>query len=327
MRKGFWEKLQKPFFVLAPMYEVTDNAFREMLARHARPDVFFTEFVSADGLIHEASREKLIALHLRYEQNQRPIVAQIFSSNPSAIYEATKLIESLGFDGVDINMGCPDKTIVKQGSGSALIQDPGRAKEIVSAAQEGAKTIPISVKTRTGFSSESVDSWIGALLETKPAAITVHGRTRKEMSRVPADWNAIGQAARIAKGSETLIIGNGDVRNTVEGEEKSKLYGVDGVMIGRAIFENFYVFSGRKQPSLEERMQLLREHVELFEGYYKDLKPFRVMYKHIGNYLKGFKGAKNLRSIFMQSNSAGDFFRTLQKISTSKTISQEKQEV
>lgn len=313
MQHGFWGKLKRPFLVLAPMYDVTDSAFRQILVRCGKPDVMFTEFVSAQGLLHEASQEKLINLHLRYEENERPIVAQIFSADPEAIHLAVKLIEKLGFDGVDINMGCPDKAIVKQGSGAALIEDPKRAQEIIRAACEGVKHIPVSVKTRTGFLKENIAEWIGALLKAGPSAITVHGRTKKEMSKVPANWEAIKKAVDIARGSEVLIIGNGDVQSREDAHEKAKEYGVDGIMIGRAIFQNPYLFLGKRAPSHQERMELLQEHIQLFDTYYSGVKSFRVMYKHIGNYIKGFDGAKELRAKCMKNKTPKELYEALDK--------------
>jgi len=300
------------------MYDVTDSAFRQMVAQCGKPDVMFTEFVSAEGLLHERSQQKLVDLHLRYEENERPIVAQIFSADPEAIYGAVKIIEGLGFDGVDINMGCPDKTIVKQGSGAALIQDPKRAQEIIRAAWEGTTRIPVSVKTRTGFLKEDIGYWIKALVDAGPAAITLHGRTKKEMSKVPASWDVIKKATLIAKGSETLIVGNGDVQNKKDAREKAEKFGVDGVMVGRAIFKNPYFFSGKPTPSPQERIELLRQHITLFEAYYGEIKPFRVFYKHIGNYIIGFNGAKELRLRVMENKTAQEALKTLKKISTFK---------
>ncbi|OYV27819.1 MAG: hypothetical protein B7W98_00950, partial [Parcubacteria group bacterium 20-58-5] len=199
---NFWKSLKKPFFVMAPMADVTDVAFRALVAARGAPNVFWTEFVSADGLYHTREIAKMpdaenpLMRDLLFDTSERPIVAQIFSSKPEMIAYATKLVAELGFDGVDINMGCPDRAIEKQGCGAAMIKNPKLAREILRAAQ-AASTLPVSVKTRVGYNKESLDEWLTALLEANPAAITLHLRTRKEMSLVPADWELMKKAVEI----------------------------------------------------------------------------------------------------------------------------------
>lgn len=219
----FWEKLQKPFFVLAPMADVTDAPFRRMIAKysaHTRgdgsvggPDVMWTEFVSADGLMRatEEGKEKLMK-DLIYSEEERPIVAQLFTSNPEHMEAAAALCAELGFDGIDINMGCPDRSIERQGCGSAMIKNPESAREVIAAAKRGAGTLPVSVKTRLGYNQDQLEQWLPFLLDCEPAAITVHARTRKEMSKVPARWERVARAVEIRneRGSKTLILGNGD---------------------------------------------------------------------------------------------------------------------
>src|SRR3990167_1719316 len=203
--KSFWDTLPKPFFVMAPMADVTDVAFRALVAKRGKPDVFWTEFVSADGLYHTLNGKTFshsqecenvknpLLRDLIFEENQRPIVAQIFSSKPEMITYATKLVSELGFDGVDLNMGCPDRTIEKQGAGAALVKNPALAAELIRAAKE-ASSLPVLVKTRVGYNKESLDEWLAALLEAGPAAITLHLRTRKELSLVRADWDLMKKA-------------------------------------------------------------------------------------------------------------------------------------
>src|SRR3990167_6904854 len=197
MNRGFWDKLPKPFWVLAPMYDVTDVAFRETIIACGRPHVFFTEFTSTDGLM-SAGREKLMH-HLQFEPNEHPIVAQIFGANPEKFYQTAKLIHELGFDGVDINMGCPKKAEIKGGACAALFKNPKLAQEIILATREGGRgpinrhateqgDLPVSVKIRIGDTKVDWEPWIASLLEVKPAAISIHLRTRKEMSKVPAHW-------------------------------------------------------------------------------------------------------------------------------------------
>ncbi len=303
---NFWRKLDKPILALAPMYNVTDVAFRQMLVELGKPDVVYTEFVSADGLANEKSREKLIKLHLTYKKNERPIVAQIFGANPETIYQASKIIEDLGFDGVDINMGCPDKKVVKSGQGAALIKNPKSAIEIINSAKEGAKNIPISVKTRIGFNSENVEDGVNKISSAKPEVIIMHGRTKKEMSEVPANWGLISRGAKIAHENGILYLGNGDVKSKEEAIEKSEKYDLDGVMIGRGLFENLELFSGHNfsEISIKNRAKLMVRHAKLFEKNFLGLKPFDVFKKHIRNYIFGFNGAKDFRSLLMKAKNS-----------------------
>lgn len=184
---GFWEKLPRPFFVLAPMADVTDCAFRKVISKYGKPDVFWTEFVSADGLAHEKAREKLL-IDFKYDKDEHPIVAQIFGGNPDNIEAAARLCAELGFDGVDINMGCPDRAIERQCAGSGMIKNPKLAREVIRAAKRGAPDLPISVKTRLGYNKNEINTWVRELLEEDIAVLSMHLRTRKEMSKVPAHW-------------------------------------------------------------------------------------------------------------------------------------------
>jgi nifR3 family TIM-barrel protein len=303
MNQGFWGQLNKPFFALAPMADVTDTVFRQIIVKYGRPDVLWTEFVSCDGLC-SAGREALLR-DLQYAPQERPIVAQIFGATPSHFYETAKLVAELGFDGVDINMGCPEKSIVKSGSCSALINEPTLAQEIIIATKEGAGDIPVSVKTRLGFSKDTLEEWLPVLLEMKPATITIHGRTRKEMSKHPAKWNRIKDAVDMARGTGTLIIGNGDVTDLDDARKKADETGVDGVMLGRAIFGNPWLFNREgKVPTLEEKLKAMVEHTRLFEHTWGDTKSFELMKKHYKAYVNGFDGAKFLRMKLMECHSA-----------------------
>ena len=303
MNYGFWKQLERPFFALAPMANVTDTVFRQIIIKHGRPDAMWTEFVATDALCSEGRESAL--RDLQYAPHERPLVAQIFGSVPAHFYEAAKLVAELGFDGVDINMGCPEKNIVKSGACSALINEPALAQDIIRATQEGAGTIPVSVKTRLGFSKDTLEEWLPILLETKPAAITVHGRTRKEMSKNPARWNRIKDAVEIAKGSGVLIIGNGDVTSLDDARQKAQETGVDGVMLGRAIFGNPWLFHKEGLvPTLEEKLLAMVEHTQLFEQTWGDTKSFELMKKHYKAYVNGFDGAKALRMKLMECHSA-----------------------
>ena len=213
--QNFWENLPRPFFVLAPMADVTDAVFRRIVAEIAKPDVFFTEFVSADGLAHPVAREKLL-LDFQYSDIERPIIAQIFGSRPENIRIAATLVQELGFDGIDINMGCPEANICKQGAGANLIRNHDLAREVIVAAKMGAPNLPVSVKTRLGYSSlDEFPPLFELLLDCDLAAITVHLRTKKEMSKVPAHFEVIPAIKQLRDdiAPQTLLTINGDIRD------------------------------------------------------------------------------------------------------------------
>jgi nifR3 family TIM-barrel protein len=312
---GFWQTLPRPILAMAPLANVTDCAFRNIIAKTGKPHVLFTEFVSADGLQSEVAREKLL-IDFKYSEIERPIVAQIFGAKPENCYKTALLIKDLGFDGIDINMGCPDKAVLKQGAGIALCKTPKLAQEIVLATKEGAGLLPVSVKTRTGFNRESVDEWIPVLLETGPAAITVHGRTCKELSQVAADWNAIAKAKKLAVGTGTLVLGNGDVSSREDALLKCAQYGTDGAMIGRAIFGNPWLFNPslkKEDLSLPEQLAVLLEHISLFETWLLPHKNFDTMKKHFKAYVHGFVGAKELRMALMETHSSSEVKAVLEE--------------
>jgi len=321
MDSGFWKKLDRPFFCLAPMSDVTDIAFRTILAKYGKDRenknkvVFWTEFVAADGLANKLGRKKLSHI-LEYKEIERPIVAQVFGANPANMKTACQYIASLDFDGIDINMGCPDKSVVAQGAGSALIKTPKLAREIIQSAHEGIKSagknIPVSVKTRIGFNKEEIDTWIPEILKEDISALTIHLRTKKEMSLVPANWEHIKKIKKLIEesGKDILLIGNGDVLDLKDAKEKAEKYGCDGVMIGRGVFGNPFFFSEKERPELAEgqieRLEILIEHVKIFE---RELllpkhKNFAVMKKHFKAYVNGFTGAKELRIKLMETEGA-----------------------
>ncbi len=345
-----WEKLQKPIFVLAPMADVTDCAFRQIINKYGKPPVFWTEFVSADGLAHPEARKKLM-IDLKYGENEHPIVAQIFGGKPENIKEAARLCAELGFDGVDINMGCPDKSIEKQCAGAGMIKDPELAKKIIESAREGARLrqgfggqageIPVSVKTRIGYNKNEVNTWIRFLLEQKLPLLTVHLRTRKEMSNVPAHWDLMKDivALRDEVSPETLIFGNGDVIDLEDAKQKCKETGCDGIMLGRAIFGNPFLFAPPAKGELpkaegvdptsllplareevKKKLEVMLEHTKLFEEMLGGEKNFAIMKKHYKAYVNGFDGAKELRMKLMEAENADevekitrDFFSKLGK--------------
>ena len=269
-----------------------------------KPDVFFTEFIPVDGLFSKGYEKVLETL--KFTKKEQPIVAQIWGSNPENFYKAAGLIKKLGFDGIDINMGCPDRDIEKQGAGAALIKNPVLAKEIIRAALRGAqnkqKKIPVSIKTRIGYNKNEISTWIPTLLEEDLAALTIHLRTRKEMYATPAHWELAEKIVKLRGkyAPKTLIIGNGDVKSVAEARELIKKTRVDGVMFGRSVLGNPWFFAPRSLgevgfPTTAERLNAIIEHAELFEGEH-----FESIKKHFHAYAKGFEGAKELRESLMK---------------------------
>jgi nifR3 family TIM-barrel protein len=307
MSDSFWHKLKKPIFVLAPMADVTDAAFRRVIAEKGKPDITWTEFISADGLVRapEEGRRKLL-LDLIYTEAERPILAQFFTSTPENMKKAAELARELGFDGIDINMGCPAKVINRQDAGACLIKSPDVAREMIRAAKAGAGNLPVSVKTRIGYNKVELETWLPALLAEEPAAITIHARTAKEMSKVPARWEFIKRAVEIRNemGSKTLILGNGDVKDLEDARRKVEETRCDGIMFGRAIFGNPWLFKDGYSPSLKERLETLSAHIQLFDELLGQVKSFAIMKKHFKAYVSGFDGASELRHLLMEAENA-----------------------
>jgi nifR3 family TIM-barrel protein len=321
MAQNFWKKLKKPIFVNAPMANVTDAAFRRMFVKHGRPDVFWTEFVSVEGLLSKGKERILVDLW--YEKNEHPIVAQVFGSKPEQFEEAAAIIKELGFDGIDINMGCPDRAVEKQGAGAALIKNPLLAKKIIQATKRGAKSMPVSVKTRIGYTKNEIEKWIPALLEEDIAALTVHLRTRNEMSDVAAHWELAPKivALRDKFAPNMLVLGNGDIASLDDARAKVIASGMDGAMIGRGIFGNPWFFSGT-EPDIKEKLHAMAVHAKLFEKLYhsnnpeKRLKNFDVMKKHFKAYSSGFDGAKELRIQLMETENADEVKKIVKEFIT-----------
>ncbi len=304
-RMSFWDDMPRPFFVMAPMEDVTDAAFRRVFARHGKPHVTYTEFTSADGLVlaPEPGKTKLLK-KLLYSPEERPIIAQLFSAVPERMEAAARMVQDFGFDGIDINMGCPDKAVVRQGCGAGLIEQPELAVELMRAARRGAPDLPLSIKTRIGFNTDVLERWVPQILAEEPATLTLHLRTRKEMSDVPAHWDRMAAAVAIrdSMGVKTLMIGNGDVKSVADAREKAAATGCDGVMLGRAIFGNPWLFSERTDaPSPEERIAALIEHLELFNELLGTTTHYAVMKKHFKAYINGWDHAKDLRAALMDT--------------------------
>ena len=319
MDQGFWNKLEKPFFVLAPLANVTDASFRQHIIRYSRPDVLWTEFVSADGLCHPIGQKALLQ-DLVFQDNERPIVAQLFTAHPDKMREAARIVAELGFDGIDINMGCPDKNVMKQGAGASCMKDPDNAVALIQAAKKGVedvgKNIPVSVKTRLGFNEDVLESWLPKLLSAEPAALTLHARTKKDMSKVPARWERVKRAVEIrdALGSKTLIIGNGDVTSMADARAKVAETGCDGVMFGRAIFGNPWLFDEeKKEVTVAEKIAAALVHTEMYLEHWPGRKSFELMKKFYRAYINNFPLAKELRAEMKEKKSIAEIKEVVER--------------
>ncbi len=321
---SFWAKLPTPILGLAPMDGVTDPCFRRIVARWGKPDVIITEFVNVEGLLRGVENEWA---GLRFDTCERPIVAQVYGARPVAFFHVAQWVCALGFDGLEINMGCPAKNVAARGCGAALIRDPERAKAILREARRGIaawaagqplsipfplslqptspvarRAIPLSVKTRLGYDRVVIGEWMAHLLDERPAAITVHGRTLQQGYRGDADWEAIAQAVIVARGSGTRVLGNGDVQSLADAHLRARQAGVDGALVGRATLGRPWWFRGAPPPHPVPLYAALA-HARLFQAMY-GLARFAAMRKHLGWYCKGFPGASELRVQMMRVKSA-----------------------
>jgi tRNA-dihydrouridine synthase len=298
--KNFWQDLPKPFFVLAPMDGVTDVVFRHVVAKAAPPDVYVTEFTNAAAFFSEYGRKSTDS-RLAFTPDEQPMVAQIWGNNPEHYAFMAKELAGRGFAGIDINMGCPVKDVIKTGCCSALIETPELAAKLITAAKEGG--LPVSVKTRIGFKTRKTEEWLGFLLKQDIAALTVHGRTQKEMSIPPADWDEIAKAVKLRDkiAPQTLVIGNGDVQNRQEGLGRIKQTGVDGIMIARGVFTNPFCFEHElRTHSRAELLGLLNFHLDLVESS-EHRMPFAPLKRFFKIYIRDFDGASDLRVKLMEA--------------------------
>lgn len=318
MSGNVFSNLPRPFFVLAPMDDVTDSVFRQVIADCAAPDLYFTEFVNVDGL-QSPGRPKLMK-KLQFSAKERPIIAQVWGLQPENFRKTTVELVEMGFEGIDINMGCPEKTVVKNGACAGLMHNRELAIEIIQAVQEGAAgKVPVSVKTRLGF-NEIDYSWPTLLLQQKLSMLTIHGRTRKEMSKVPAHWDEIGAVRELRDqiAPDTLIVGNGDVESRQQGLELAKRYQLDGIMIGRGSLHDPFVFAENspwENYSKDKCIELYTKHVKLFaKTWINGEYPVHTLNKFCKLYINGFDGAKEMRERFMAARSADELLTMLQTV-------------
>ncbi len=331
MQESFWQKLQKPIIGLSPMDGVTDAAMRFITKKYGSPAVMFTEFTSAEGIRAGALR---LMKDFAFDESERPIVAQVFGSDPDAFYQAAIVVAALGFDGLDINMGCPAKSVEEHGAGAGLILNPKLAGQIIKACQKGLadwadgitlekagihpqiieyihnkntraefsrRRLPLSVKTRIGYDTPVTEAWISHLLQFDLANISLHGRTLKQMYIGSANWDEINKAAKLAKKTKTLLLGNGDITSLEDAKRRIKEFELDGVLLGRATFGNPWVFTN-KTISAKDKLKVALEHARKYEQLFPKTH-FFPMRKHLAWYVKGFDGAADLRQKLVVCNS------------------------
>lgn len=305
-----WNELKKPFLILAPMEGVTDIVFREVISKAGRPDLFYTEFTNVSSYASEKGRANALE-RLQIRKDEKPIIAQIWGKNPEHFSTIAKELESLGFSGVDLNFGCPDKNVNRAGGGAAMIKTPELAIECFKNTK-AATNLPVSIKTRLGWSKpEEYKDWLGTLLNEHPAALTVHLRTKKEMSKVPAHYELIPDiiTLRNIHSPETKLIINGDIKNKAEALALHEKYpDVDGFMIGRGVFQNPYCFTDH-QPTREELMELLNLHLSL----YKESMPYEPLKHFFKIYINNFPGASDFRAKLMETHSLKEAHKVIEK--------------
>jgi tRNA-dihydrouridine synthase len=321
MKDNFWRDLPRPFFILAPMEEVTDVVFRHVVSEAARPDVFFTEFTNSESYCHPDGI-KSVRGRLTFTEDEQPIVAHIWGDNPENFRKMSIGMAELGFKGLDINMGCPVPNVVQNGKGSGLIRRPEVAAELIQAAKAGG--LPVSVKTRLGFSDvDEWKVWLKHILEQDIANLSIHLRTRDEMSKVDAHWELIPEIKKLRDevAPDTLLTINGDIPDRQTGLKLAQQYGVDGVMIGRGIFHNPFAFEKEpKAHSSQELLDLLSLHMDLHDKYsHLELRRFTALHRFFKIYVKGFPGAGELRNQLMNTKST-DEVRALLHTFASKNL-------
>ena len=309
MKENFWNDLPRPFFVLAPMEDVTDVVFRHVVSEAARPDVFFTEFTNSESYCHPEGNASVRG-RLTFTEDEQPIVAHIWGDKPEFFRQMSIGMAERGFQGIDLNMGCPVPNVAGNGKGSGLILRPDVAAELIEAAKAGG--LPVSVKTRLGYTSvDEWKPWLTHILKQNIANLSIHLRTRKEMSKADAHWELIPDIKKLRDeiAPDTLLTINGDIPDRQTGMELVERYGVDGVMIGRGIFHNPFAFE--KEPrdhTSEELLELLHLHLDLHDRYSEELepRPFKALHRFFKIYVKGFRGASGLRHALMSTSTTDE---------------------
>ncbi|THE13427.1 tRNA-dihydrouridine synthase [Bacillus timonensis] len=308
MTENFWRELPRPFFILAPMEDVTDVVFRHVVSEAARPDVFFTEFTNTVSYCHPEGNQSVRG-RLTFTEDEQPIVAHIWGDKPEYFRQMSIGMAELGFRGIDINMGCPVHNVASKGKGAGLILRAEVAAELIQAAKAGG--LPVSVKTRLGYTDiDEWRDWLKHVLKQDIANLSIHLRTRKEMSKVDAHWELIPEIKKLRDevAPDTLLTINGDIPDRQKGLELANQYGVDGVMIGRGIFKNPFAFEKEpREHSSQELLDLLRLHLDLHDKYSKiEPRSFKPLHRFFKIYVKGFRGASELRVQLMNTESTDE---------------------
>lgn len=308
MKENFWQDLPKPFFVLAPMEDVTDVVFRKVVAQAGRPDVFFTEFTNSESYCHPEG-QKSVRGRLLFTEDEQPMVAHIWGDSPENFRKMSIGMAELGFKGIDLNMGCPVPNVAGRGKGSGLILRPEVAAELIQAAKAGG--LPVSVKTRLGYKElDEWKEWLKHILEQDIANLSIHLRTRKEMSLADAHWELIPEikAMRDEIAPNTMLTINGDILDRKMGMELAEKYGIDGIMIGRGIFKNPFAFEKEpREHSPEEYLDLLRLQLDLQDEFAEELpRSMSGLHRFFKIYVKGFRGAGELRNQLMNTKSTDE---------------------
>ena len=340
MKKNFWGTIKSPIVGLSPMDGVTDAACRYIAKKYGGPDVIYTEFVSAEGLWRIKKRgetDHKIWRDLRYSEEERPIVAQLFGSDPDSFYQAAVIVAEMGFDGVDINMGCPSKGLEKREGGAGLMRNQSRAEEIIEATRRGVidtgKLIPVSVKTRTGSATPDPEWW-DFLASQRLPVVAMHGRTFRQLYSGDADWDVLERAAEVIRESGALFLANGDVNkmkvlSKTEGEVSSSaisrddmggsdskvvlstgiersINNFDGVLIGRAMVgDPWCLRKDGYETTIREKLEIAVEHAKQYELSFPGEKLFPVR-KHLVKYVTGFDGCVDLRKKLVMTESANE---------------------
>ncbi|HCY9247546.1 TPA: tRNA-dihydrouridine synthase [Staphylococcus aureus] len=308
MKENFWSELPRPFFILAPMEDVTDIVFRHVVSEAARPDVFFTEFTNTESFCHPEGIHSVRG-RLTFSEDEQPMVAHIWGDKPEQFRETSIQLAKMGFKGIDLNMGCPVANVAKKGKGSGLILRPDVAAEIIQATKAGG--LPVSVKTRLGYYEiDEWKDWLKHVFEQDIANLSIHLRTRKEMSKVDAHWELIEAIKNLRDeiAPNTLLTINGDIPDRKTGLELAEKYGIDGVMIGRGIFHNPFAFEKEpREHTCKELLDLLRLHLSLFNKYEKDeIRQFKSLCRFFKIYVRGIRGASELRHQLMNTQSIAE---------------------
>ncbi|HHW6333284.1 tRNA-dihydrouridine synthase [Staphylococcus aureus] len=308
MKENFWSELPRPFFILAPMEDVTDIVFRHVVSEAARPDVFFTEFTNTESFCHPEGIHSVRG-RLTFSEDEHPMVAHIWGDKPEQFRETSIQLAKMGFKGIDLNMGCPVANVAKKGKGSGLILRPDVAAEIIQATKTGG--LPVSVKTRLGYYEiDEWKDWLKHVFEQDIANLSIHLRTRKEMSKVDAHWELIEAIKNLRDeiAPNTLLTINGDIPDRKTGLELAEKYGIDGVMIGRGIFHNPFAFEKEpREHTSKELLDLLRLHLSLFNKYEKDeIRQFKSLRRFFKIYVRGIRGASELRHQLMNTQSIAE---------------------